>query len=401
MTEKFVHYSWMHISLTNILFVLMIFQLLFLSLFLFTQENAKRISNILLGLFFLSIALNLLDFFLFNLGAYATTPWLAGWGSCLPLLFGPFIYLYTQSVLYKDFSPGKKFLRHFLLFIIFFAGTELYYLVQPGVVQAQIMADILAHHIPVSVSIVSTLIFIQFLLYIFASLRLVAAYKKEAHQHVSNRSQYSVSWLSSTILFFLLIILLTIVNGLLAQTVLAPYYLIGFNGITLTMLLFVMSVFLKALKTPYFFSFSGDEEGVGAVQTRVQTRLSEPEKAEKENIVRAVQHYMQNGKPWMEPELTVYQLASRLSIKPRLLSQAINDILGQNFYDFINRYRINEAARLLTHPQDDKITILEVLYEVGFNSKSSFNTLFKKYTGLTPTAFRRKQSAENLSESRS
>jgi len=65
--------------------------------------------------------------------------------------------------------------------------------------------------------------------------------------------------------------------------------------------------------------------------------------------------------------------------------------LGQNFYDFINRYRILEAKQLLTNPKDPKITVLEVLYEVGFNSKSSFNTLFKKYTGLTPTEFRKKQ----------
>src|SRR5450631_1119287 len=215
----------MNISLTHILFVLMIFQLLFLSLFLLTQEKGKRISNVLLGLFFLSIALNLLDFFLFNLGAYATIPWLAGWGSCLPLVFGPFVFLYTQSVLNKDFTPDKKSLLHFLPFIIFFSGTEIYYLGQPRAVQEQILTNLLAHHIPVSVSIVSTIIFVQFLYYIIASWRSVAAYQQEAHQYVSSKSQYSVSWLSSTIFFFLLIIGLTIVNGLLAQTVLAPYYL--------------------------------------------------------------------------------------------------------------------------------------------------------------------------------
>ncbi|HEY8734249.1 MAG TPA: helix-turn-helix domain-containing protein, partial [Puia sp.] len=113
---------------------------------------------------------------------------------------------------------------------------------------------------------------------------------------------------------------------------------------------------------------------------------------EKEKISQLALNYMQDKKPYLEPELNLEQLASQLFIKPKLLSQAINEILGQNFYDFINRHRIEEAARLLTNPKDKKITILEVLYEVGFNSKSSFNTLFKKYTGLTPTEFRRKQS---------
>ena len=77
---------------------------------------------------------------------------------------------------------------------------------------------------------------------------------------------------------------------------------------------------------------------------------------------------------------------NRLAIPARY-----REILQQNFFDFINRYRIEEATRLLTNPEDKKITILEVLYKVGFNSKSSFNTLFKKYTGITPTEFRNKQ----------
>ena len=68
----------------------------------------------------------------------------------------------------------------------------------------------------------------------------------------------------------------------------------------------------------------------------------------------------------------------------------INETVGQNFFDFVNRYRIEEAKKLLANPADKKITVLEVLYEVGFNSKSSFNTLFKKHTGLTPSEFKKK-----------
>ena len=193
------------------------------------------------------------------------------------------------------------------------------------------MTRILTHRIPVSVSIVSIIIFIQFLIYIFASLRLAAEYKREAHQFVSSKSQYSVSWLSSTILFFLLIILLTIINSLFAQTALAPYYLIVFNGLVLVMLIFVMTVFLKALKMPYFFSISAEEDGIGQGPASAQSRFNLAEKNEKEKIVRTVQHYMQNGKPWLEPELTVNQLASRLSLKPRLLSQSVTGLTPTAF----------------------------------------------------------------------
>ena len=61
-----------------------------------------------------------------------------------------------------------------------------------------------------------------------------------------------------------------------------------------------------------------------------------------------------------------------------------------NFFDFINQFRIDEARSILKNPEKKQFTVLEILYEVGFNSKSSFNTAFKKHTGLTPTQYRKK-----------
>jgi len=381
----------MSTNITSILFILIIFQLLFLSSFLFTQEKGKRISNLLLGCFFLAIALNLLDVFLLMAGAYTAYPFLAGWGSCIPLLFGPLLYLYTKSVLKKDFIFLAAARFHFLPFAALFLATELYMIFQSRIAQERLVSDILQHHLPRSVTIVSTLIFIQFLLYVMASLQSVATYKKTATQHLSAERQMDVSWLSSAIIFFLLVIVITIINGLLAQTALATYYLVVFNIIILGLLIFVVNILLKALRRPYFFSFSQDDFLVAKPAAALQMTPG-PDRVEKEKIAQDVLKYMQTNRPYLEPELTLEQLAARLSLKPRMLSQSINEILGQNFYDFVNRYRIEEASRLLTNPKDEKITVLEVLYEVGFNSKSSFNTLFKKYTGMTPTAFRKKQS---------
>ena len=70
------------------------------------------------------------------------------------------------------------------------------------------------------------------------------------------------------------------------------------------------------------------------------------------------------------------------------LSVLINHHLNQHFFDFINEYRIQKAMQILKNPSKKKLTILEILYEVGFNSKSSFNTAFKKHTNQTPTEFR-------------
>jgi hypothetical protein len=123
-------------------------------------------------------------------------------GSCLPLLFGPFIYLYTQSVL-KKFCCYSQSWKHFLPFIILFLATETYILIQTHSAQETLLSNVVQHHIPKSVSIVSTLIFLQFLWYIIASLKLISSHKKIASQHFSNKKQTDVSWLSSTILFFL------------------------------------------------------------------------------------------------------------------------------------------------------------------------------------------------------
>jgi AraC-like DNA-binding protein len=104
--------------------------------------------------------------------------------------------------------------------------------------------------------------------------------------------------------------------------------------------------------------------------------------------------YMTSEKPYLRPELTLNELADLVTIPPRTLSDILNKVLNKTFYDFINGYRIKEAQNRIENSYD-KETILEILYKVGFNSKSSFNTMFKKNTGLTPTQYKTKIFHEN------
>ena len=247
-----------------------------------------------------------------------------------------------------------------------------------------------AHHFPALLSVVSLSIFIQFLSYVIISLNLVSRYKNASGQFFSDRKNSDVSWLYNTLTFLILIIIVSILNGVIVQTIWAKYYLAIFNIVIFLMLVYIIRVMLKVLRKPDFFYLS--EEGPLHLQSpgsKLKGTLR-PVNNETGRIAQIVLEYMKNNRPYLDPELTLDQLAKQLSLKSRLLSQVINDELGQNFYDFINRYRIEEASRLLTNPKDPKITVLEVLYEVGFNSKSSFNTLFKKYTGLTPSEFKKK-----------
>lgn len=105
---------------------------------------------------------------------------------------------------------------------------------------------------------------------------------------------------------------------------------------------------------------------------------------------------MRHEKPFLEPELTLSDLSERCGIPVHYLSQILNENLNRNFYNFINSYRIEEAKRMLSDPEERNLTILEVLYTVGFNSKSVFNTAFKRFAGMTPTDFKKKHRIKPL-----
>src|ERR1700679_2300854 len=301
----------MRLDLTSILFVLIIFQLLFLSTFLFTQQKGKRISNWLLATFFLSIALNLLDVFLLMNRAYSSCPALAGWGSCIPLVFGPLLYLYTRSVLEK--KSGFSWV-HFVPFVVFFFATEIFYVSEPRATQELLLQNALAHRFHWSVSLASSIIFLQFSLYIAFSLDLIARHKKAATQHFSNPGRTSLSWLYTMLVFFMVLMIGTTLNGLLAGTPVANHYLLTFTVIILAMLIFINRVLLKALHTPYFFAFDEMSE-------------APPLAENKENAAPAhrLRLLMQNDKPWLDQDLSLEQLATAIGVKPKTLSLVINE----------------------------------------------------------------------------
>jgi AraC-like DNA-binding protein len=109
--------------------------------------------------------------------------------------------------------------------------------------------------------------------------------------------------------------------------------------------------------------------------------------------------YMDSNKPYLKSDLKISELADSLAVPYYQLSQLINDEFLVNFYDFINKYRVEEAKKLLIEGNRN-YKILAIAYEVGFNSKATFNRVFKKTTDLTPSEFREKfspPSGESLS----
>lgn len=137
-----------------------------------------------------------------------------------------------------------------------------------------------------------------------------------------------------------------------------------------------------------FFKGWSSHEVFEEVEDRTKYKNSSLTKPEAEEWIKKINECMQTKKPYLIPGITVDQVAETLNIPSRILSQIINEYFGQNFYDYVSALRIEEAKRILSLPGNKK-TILEVLYDTGYNSKAAFNKAFKKYTGLTPTGYKK------------
>ena len=97
--------------------------------------------------------------------------------------------------------------------------------------------------------------------------------------------------------------------------------------------------------------------------------------------------------PYLDEELSLQKLSLLVNISTHRLSEVINQDLNTNFYRLINAYRVEEVKRKLKNSEFDKYSILGIAFESGFNSKSTFNKIFKEETGMTPSAFKKSGSA--------
>jgi AraC-like DNA-binding protein len=146
---------------------------------------------------------------------------------------------------------------------------------------------------------------------------------------------------------------------------------------------------LKALHSPELFRGINSKLQLVKHMIKSEQHVTKSNNEDSEEI-RSLKTYMEMEEPYLNPNLTIYKLSDQLQVPIKQLSLLINHDMNQHFFDFVNSYRIKKAMTLLQDPDKKDITVLEILYDVGFNSKSSFNTAFRKYTNLTPTQFRKR-----------
>jgi AraC-like DNA-binding protein len=202
---------------------------------------------------------------------------------------------------------------------------------------------------------------------------------------VSNSEKIRLSWLKfmligSFVIFFSLITV--VLNQYFRWEEKMPAGLIYLYIILL--LIFITSTLFKSLKQPEIFSGIGTDEAKTAPKYAASSLTKEDSMMIKDKI----ELFMETNKPFRDPDLSLRGLAKELNLNERDLSQVINNNIGLRFFDYVNKYRIQDATSLIENPPDPKMTILEIMYDVGFNSKSSFNTAFLKFTGITPSEYK-------------
>lgn len=99
--------------------------------------------------------------------------------------------------------------------------------------------------------------------------------------------------------------------------------------------------------------------------------------------------YLKGKKPYLNPDYSLQMMAEDLNISRHKLSEAINNGQKKNIYKLINEFRVEEVKEMLVNPAFNHFTVLGIGLECGFNSKTSFNRIFKEETGLTPTEYKR------------
>ena len=294
------------------------------------------------------------------------------------LLYGPIIYIYVQGVIFQDFKWSFGNLLHLIPYVLLTVILVSYSEDIPSYSEEIILSDVSWQFY-----IIGALMYVHFFVYLALSYKSLWKYRLVIRNKYSQIDQINLDWLSFSLNTFGFITLLSLINNFISMANNMTVYVITLIILLIFIFYFVIKVILKALQQPEIFAGISKNETAKYLGSRLTQDQIEAYKVQLVNL-------LQSEKPFLNPRVSISDLANELSLSTKHLSQVINQSFNKSFFDFINSYRIREAQHILKESKDDKLTVLEVMYEVGFNSKSSFNTAFKKETGQTPTEFRKK-----------
>jgi len=293
------------------------------------------------------------------------------------MLVIPLIWFYVKKLEHSRFRFSLKMSFHFLPFVLFMSVNI------PAFIQGSdsVSALFLTQNSALFNGAIWSVLLIQYSAYLFQILKITQKVKVKAQQELSNIEHVDVSWLNTFLYAFIAIIVV------LAVMFAGAVHNFGTEWLNpLVSVVFALSIFILGYKGLFQQSIFSNSD---------VSEITEPisEEGKKPKIIDIaisdnLKKYMEAQSPHRDSELTLTSLAKQVNMSRNQLSEVINSSLDSNFYDFVNKYRVEDVKQLMVNPKFKDFTIIAIAFEAGFPSKSTFNTVFKKFTGLTPSEYR-------------
>ena len=353
-----------------------------LALALLTLKRGNPTANRVFGVFLLAVSIDVGYGILFYSRYILVFSHLVRLNTPVPFLYGPLLFFYFKALVDPTYRVRWREALHGLPFVVCLA-----YFVPLYVRSADFKLDYLIDlflRLPPESYVIGGLILLHYLIYIVLMLRILRQYshRLKTPTQTQQRKQKLMRWLAGVFLFLWLTDVYDLAFAFELASTMDAVQVVVIAG-------FLIVATYLALRQPQLFS----SEPTTSPRKKYATSSLKPEDgavyAEK---LRGV---MQTEKPYRDGNLTLPQLARSVSLTPHLLSQLLNEHVGENFAQFVNRHRIEEAKAQLVDPAFQHFTIAAIAEEVGFNSTSAFNAAFKKITGATPSQYRQRSLSED------
>jgi len=351
-----------------------------LSIILWTRKKNRRANHVLAVLVFL-FSIGMAGPFYFSNRFYLHVPALAPFFNALPYTFGPLLFLYVRALTHRRFTLTKIDGLHAVpAVLVLLYYSSLYFM--PSAEKIALPEKIYFQQTVFSYTSIAAGL-LQALIYVVLCFRLLRIHTRKIKESFSAVEKVNLSWVHHRVSIY--IVIWAIACGLQAfppggPTAENPDVAIAYFLISLTL----FSIGYRGMDQPEIFKGIPDYSPPKKNKKFEWTGLSrEKGKQIKEDLLRV----MEEKRLYLAPDLTLPQVAVVMDIPSHRLSQVINERMKQNFFQFINGYRVETAKGKLSRPGNEGDELTKIALDSGFNSLAAFNRVFKDITGESPSQF--------------
>lgn len=353
----------------------------FSSVILLFQRNNTQ-ANRFLSLLMLLFSLWLCDSFFRKSGIYTQNPNFYFLPIYYSFAFGPLVYFYTRSLTEQNFVLKPFHAFHFVP--AFIQGCfYLFVRSQDYSFRRDFWFDI---HRPYTYDFEFNLTLLSLLIYLVLSVKSVLTYQKWISNRFSQLAKINLNWLRITLALLFVLSAGWLIEALLREIF---YY---YPDQTISSLLMGLCVLILA--GGGLLQAHVSESKIVPAEIHQEVKLIQSEEIDQQLLNRISQH-MQAGQYFLDPQLTLKDFAHKLNTPPRLISLHINKGMGVSFIDFVNQYRVELVKEKIEQGEAANLSLLGIALESGFSSKSTFNRVFKKITGQSPSDYQKEMQNKN------